>query len=199
MPPATTDATRKPWLPLLPKTGRDGATESSINFQAFEHYIALPAGERSLRRTAQDLNKSEKLMERWSSKFDWRRRASAWDQHLAQIEAEAREKQAREKAELWERRREQQREEDYQLRQALTKKMNQMLALPSIQRIVDASGRTTTRPDKSVITAVPALVRASIDLGREIFPEGHGAPLNVPELDVFNFVSMETQGEHPHL
>jgi hypothetical protein len=138
-------------------------------------------------------------MERWSSKFDWRRRASAWDQHLAQIEAEAREKQAQQKAELWERRREQQREEDYQLRQALNKKMNQMLALPSIQRIVDASGRTTTRPDKSVITAVPALVRASIDLGREIFPEGHGAQLNVPELDVFNFVPMEPERQHPHL
>ena len=145
MSPAPTDATRNPWLPLLPQTGRDGATESAIAFQAFEHYIALPAGERSLRRTAQDLNKSEKLMERWSSKFDWRRRASAWDQHLAQIEAEAREKQAREKAELWERRREQQREEDYQLRQALTKKMNQMLALPLIQRIEEASGRTITK------------------------------------------------------
>src|SRR3954454_20560552 len=88
MPPATTDPMRKPWLPLLPKTGRDGATESSINFQAFEHYISLPAGERSLKRTAQDLNKSEKLMERWSSKFDWRRRALAWDQHLATIQAE---------------------------------------------------------------------------------------------------------------
>ena len=184
---------------MLPKTGRDGATESSRNFQAFQHYIALPASERSLRRTAQDLNKGEKLLERWSAKFDWRRRALAWDQHLAQIEAEAREKQAREKAELWERRREQQREDDYQFRQALTKKMNQMLALPLIQRIEEASGRTITKPDKSVMKAVPALVLASIRLGRAIFPEGYGAQHHVQEIDVFNFVPMETQGEHPHL
>src|SRR3954468_10599514 len=116
--PVTTDALRKPWLPLLPRPGRDGATESSINFQAFEHYISLPAGARRLKRTAQHLNKSEKLMERWSSKFEWRRRALAWDQQLAAIEAEAREKQARQKAELWETRREEQREADYQLRRS---------------------------------------------------------------------------------
>src|SRR5947209_6528288 len=182
--PVTTDALRKPWLPLLPRTGRDGATESSINFQAFEHYISLPAGERSLKRTAQDLNKSEKLMERWSSKFDWRRRALAWDQHLATIQAESREKQARQKAELWETRREEQREADYQLRQALTKKTHQVLALPSVERIVDAAGRTTTRPARSVIPAIPALVRASIDLGREVFPDGHGAQNHVQETDV---------------
>src|SRR3954453_23782057 len=142
MPPATTDPVRRPWLPLLPKTGRDGATESSINFQAFEHYISLPAGQRSLKCTAQDLNKSEKLMERWSSKFDWRRRALAWDQHLATIQAETREKQARQKAELWETGREDHREAHYQLGQALTKKTHQVLVLPSVERIVDAC-----RPD----------------------------------------------------
>src|SRR4051794_12540293 len=199
MPPATTDLARKPWLSLPPRTGRDGATESSVNFQAFERYIALPVGERSLRRVAQELNKSEKLMERWSSKFDWRRRALAWDQHLATIEAEAREKQARQKAELWETRREEQREADYQLRQALTKKANQVLALPSLERIVDASGRTITRPARSVITAIPALVRASIELGREVFPDGHSARNQLPEMDVFEVLPMAPETEHPYL
>jgi hypothetical protein len=184
---------------LLPKTGRDGATESSINFQAFEHYIALPAGERSLKRAAQELNKSEKLLERWSSKFEWRRRASAWDQHLATIEAEAREKQARQRAELWESRREEQREADYQLRQALTKKMNQVLALPSVERIVDTAGRIITRPARSVITAIPSLVRASIELGREVFPDGHGAQNQIQERDVFEVISITPESEHPHL
>jgi len=184
---------------LPPKTGRKGATESSINFQAFKHYIALAPGERSLRRVAQDLNKSEKLMEYWSSKFDWRRRALAWDQHLANVEAEAREKQARQKAELWESRREEQREADYQLRQALTKKANQVLALPSLERIVDASGRTITRPARSVITAIPALVRASIELGREVFPDGHSARNQLPEMDVFEVLPMAPETEHPYL
>src|SRR3954447_11936003 len=199
MSPVTTDLMRKPWLPLLPRTGRDGATESSIHFQGFEHYLSLPAGERSLKRTAQHLNKSEKLMERWSSKFEWRRRALAWDQHLAAIEAEAREKQARQKAELWEMRRDEQREADYQLRQALTKKTTQVLALPPVERIVDAAGRTITRPARAVITAIPALVRASIELGREIFPEGHGVQNQVQEMDVFEVVSMTSQTEYPDL
>jgi len=159
----------------------------------------MRAGERSLKRTAQNLNKSEKLMERWSSKFDWRRRASAWDQHLATIEAEAREKQARQKAELWETRREEQREADYQLRQALTKKTTQVLAVPAIERIVDVGGRTITRPARSAITAIPALVRALIDLGREVFPDGHGAHNHVQEVDAFEMVPMTPETEHPDL
>jgi hypothetical protein len=148
---------------------------------------------------ARDLNKSEKLMERWSSKFDWRRRALAWDQHLANIEAEARERQARQNAELWETRRQEQREADYQLRQALTKKTTQVLALPSVERIVDSAGRTITRPARSVIAAIPALVRASIELGREIFPEGHGGQNHVQEMDVFEVVSMTPETEHADL
>jgi hypothetical protein len=66
---------------LPAKTGKRGATESSINYQAFQYYIGLPASERSLRRVAHDLNKNEKLIERWSSKFEWIKRALAWDQH----------------------------------------------------------------------------------------------------------------------
>jgi hypothetical protein len=78
-------------------------------------------------------------------------------------------------------------------------KTNQVLALPSLERIVDAAGRTITRPARSVITAIPALVRASIDLGREVFPEGHNAQNNVQEMDVFEIVSMTPEHEHPNL
>ena len=187
--------TPDPWLPLPPNGGKDGASESSINFQAFEHYISLPVGERSLRRVAQDLKKHEKLMERWSSKFDWRKRALAWDQHVAAIDAEARERQARQKAELWERRREEQREGYYQLQQTLTQKTIQVLSLPLIERIVDGAGKTTTRPARSVITAVPALVRASLDVGRQVFPEGHGGSNHVPEIDEFEVVSIPPPSE----
>ena len=182
---------------MPPRSGKGGATESSINFQAFRRYIELPPGERSLRRVAQDLNKNEKLMERWSSKFGWRQRALAWDQHLAAIEAEAREKRAREKAELWERRREEQREADYQLRQSLTQRTTQLLGAPLIERIVDAQGRTITRPARSPLTAVHSLVRAAISLGREVFPEGHTGSQTVPEMEEFEVVSMPAPTEEP--
>jgi hypothetical protein len=144
---------------LPAKTGKGGATELSKNFQAFEHYIGLAVGDRSLRRVAQDLNKNEKLIERWSSTFEWIKRALAWDQHQAVIKAEARERAIREKAELWERRREEYRETKYQLLQALTKRTEQMIASPLFERITDKAGNIVTRPARSVMTAVHGLMR----------------------------------------
>jgi hypothetical protein len=179
-----------PSLPLPPKGGRKGASESAISFQAFKHYISLSAGERSLRRVAQDLHKSEKLMERWSSNFGWNERAKAWDRHVAAIEAEARETQLRQKAELWERRREEQREAYFQLHQLMLKKMTQTIQLPLIERIEAAAGKIITRPARSVMTSVRAGVRALIDLGREIFLQGPGNKNDIQEIEEFQVDSM---------
>jgi hypothetical protein len=49
------------------------------------------------------------------------------------------------------------------------------------------------------MTAVLPLVRASIDLGREVFPDGHGPPTQVVEMDVFEVVSMTPQIEQASL
>jgi hypothetical protein len=67
-----------------------------------------------------------KLIERWSSSRDWRRRAGAWDAHL---QAE-RDQVAREEAAKWERRRLQALEDGWQTCQALRARLRQMLALP---------------------------------------------------------------------
>jgi hypothetical protein len=103
-------------------------------------------------------------MERWSSKFGWRQRALAWDQHLAAIEAEAREKRAREKAELWARRHEEQREADYQLRQSVTQRTTQLLGAPLIERIVDA--RQNDNAPSQISADRRAFVSASRHLAR---------------------------------
>lgn len=199
MPDCPIEEIRSLWLPLPAKTGKGGATESSINFQAFERYIGLPVGERSLRRVAQDLNKNEKLIERWSSKFEWIKRVRAWDQHQAMIKAEAREKAAREKAELWEIRREENRESQHQLLKAVTKKAEQATASPLIERITDKAGNIVIRPAKSAISAVPALVQATINLSRAVFPDGNGAPNNIQEIDEFEMVSLPAQTEQSDL
>lgn len=47
------------------------------------------------------LNKSEILMERWSTSFDWVRRTAAWDGHLSQLAAAVYEKTRREKDAKW--------------------------------------------------------------------------------------------------
>src|SRR5437867_2762458 len=86
----------EPWLQLPPKAGKGGATETLINHEAFLIYRDLPPSEQSIARVAQSLGKNEKLLEKWSSKFFWRERASAWRRRLQEIEAEERQQQARE-------------------------------------------------------------------------------------------------------
>jgi hypothetical protein len=78
---------QEPWLRLPPKAGKDGASETSSNYEDFETFRNLKPFERSLQRTAQIRGKSTSLMERLSSRFWWVPRAAAWDRHLAEIAA----------------------------------------------------------------------------------------------------------------
>ncbi len=73
------EQTQRLWLPLSPNGGKNGATESAIAYAAFEKYYLMD--KRSLRRVAQELGQSVKLLERWSSEFRWIERAAAWDFH----------------------------------------------------------------------------------------------------------------------
>lgn len=51
-------------------------------FEAFAIYRDM-GNERSIAKVAKKLGKSEALLHRWSSKFDWVTRAAAWDDELA--------------------------------------------------------------------------------------------------------------------
>jgi hypothetical protein len=75
--------------------------ESAKAFAAFSLYLNLGA-ERSLDSVAQKLNKSKTLLGRWSSKFDWPARVSAYAAHLAVVEREAIEATVRGRAAIWE-------------------------------------------------------------------------------------------------
>ena len=55
--------------------------ESAEAFEAFTMYRDLGVG-RSIRIVAEELSKSETLLNRWSSKHTWRRRAHSWDAEL---------------------------------------------------------------------------------------------------------------------
>lgn len=54
--------------------------ESKVAFDAFEIYLNLGT-ERTNKATAKRVGKSVQLMDRWSSKNEWVRRARAWDNH----------------------------------------------------------------------------------------------------------------------
>ena len=68
--------------------------ESSKAFTAFSLYLSL-GPQRSLAAVAQKLAKSQQLLKRWSTKFEWPARVQAYDAHLAIVEREAAEALAR--------------------------------------------------------------------------------------------------------
>jgi hypothetical protein len=89
--------------------------ESDKAFAAFSLYLSM-GPERSLAAVGRKLGKSEGLIERWSSKFDWPARVQAHGAHLAVIEREATEALTRGKAAQWLKRQEEHRDEEWALR-----------------------------------------------------------------------------------
>lgn len=79
-----------------PKQWERQPEESTKAFEAFCIYRDLGT-DRSLSKVAEKLEKSETLMGRWSSKYEWVKRAAAWDDEKERIEREiAQREQAKE-------------------------------------------------------------------------------------------------------
>lgn len=55
--------------------------ETPKAYEAFAIYRDM-GSDRSLAKVGEELGKSEALMERWSAKYDWVKRAAAWDDEL---------------------------------------------------------------------------------------------------------------------
>jgi len=79
--------------------------ESNKAFAAFSLYLGM-GPDRSTKAVGKQLGKSEGLIERWCSKFDWPARVQAHGAHLALVEREMTEVMARTKAGEWAKRRE---------------------------------------------------------------------------------------------
>lgn len=89
--------------------------ESAKAFAAFSVYLNL-GPERSLAAVARELAKSEQLLKRWSARHDWPARVQAHAAHLATVEREAQEVITRTRAAEWIQRREDHRQEEWDLR-----------------------------------------------------------------------------------
>ena len=74
--------------------------ESAKAFAAFKEYLDM-GPERSFEAVARTLTKSSRLLKRWSKRFDWPGRVAARDAHLAELERQAIERLAVEKAVEW--------------------------------------------------------------------------------------------------
>lgn len=92
--------------------------ESDKAFAAFSLYLSMGV-QRSLAAVGGKLGKSESLIERWSSKYDWQSRVQAYGSHLAKVERQAAEALARLNGVDWAKRQKEHREEEWMLRTEL--------------------------------------------------------------------------------
>ena len=78
--------------------------ESERPYRAFEAFLSLPSGERTLLEAYRQhvanpgAAKPSDTWSRWSSEFAWRERAAAYDEHLASVRREAHEQVIKEQA-----------------------------------------------------------------------------------------------------
>jgi hypothetical protein len=100
---------------------------------------------RSQSAVAEELGKRLSQMQRWSTRWDWVRRAAAYDDHLATVARKAIEKQASEDAAKWRRRAEEHREKKFLRGEKLENKADQMLAFP-LATVTTEGGKMTVRP-----------------------------------------------------
>ena len=130
------------WERLAPNKGVGGATESAKAYEAFRHYRDLPAGIRSIKRTAQDLNKMKSLrrLEIWSATFYWSVRAAEWDKHLAKLADEERERRHK----LWASRAEDTVEQLYEEGDKWVVKGKEYRAIAAMDTKVDHNGKQVT-------------------------------------------------------
>ena len=151
----------KPWLKLPPKTGKGGATESAKSFELFAYFRDIPPAERTLSRVAQLRGKTEKSLEKLSSKYYWAERVADRDRRQAEARAEAnaeeQQRRAKEDVVLWSNRKRETRDRKFQTGGALVDKGETLHKLPNTERVMK-------RSDGSNVTLQPRRTRDAVDM-----------------------------------
>lgn len=102
-----------------------GPGETAQAYEAAKLYFEL-AADRSLEAVGQKLGKSKALMERWSKRWNWVKRAAAYDRHVADSREDNLQQKRAEDAELWIRRDRELRERFYRLGELIVEKAERM-------------------------------------------------------------------------
>lgn len=175
--------------------------ESDKAFAAFKTYLEL-GPERSLAMVGQKLGKSKVLMEKWSAKFDWPARVQAYSAHFAMVERKAAESAAAVYGADRAKRREVQREHEWEMRTELMEAGRKVLekfrdgsrgaTLGDVARALDIAvklGRLSSGmkvdedEDESSSADVNVLVAIEVALDKIYGPEKPVAP-EAPIVDV---------------
>jgi hypothetical protein len=171
--------------------------ESDKAFAAFAVYLGQGPN-RSLSLVAKKLGKSQRLMEKWSKRFDWPARVQAHGAHMALVEREAAEALVRAKGVDWVVRQEEHRSDEWQVRCELIETAREALrrwrakpercgSLEGIARLLELAsklGRLSSgmATDKTEVKAeVDGVVRIEIEAALDKI---YGKPLVGEVVDV---------------
>jgi hypothetical protein len=133
--------------------------ETARAHEAAGLYFKMRAN-RSLAAVSKRLGKNVSLMERWSTRWDWVNRATAYDDHVARDEQNAIAKETAARAAEWRRRADERPEREYQRGQKLESKVDKMLDFP-LTSIVKEDGKTTIRPARWKMRDVVPMINAA--------------------------------------
>lgn len=154
--------------PGLPRPWEQQTGETDIAYGAFVIYRDLPTEQRSASRVRSEYGRSERLVERWRSRWFWVERARAWD---AKLDAENRRAQVAARVKMGE-------------RQAVHAEMLQRALIAPVQALLVKLADLIDREELGRLT-VPELLALSVMAGR-VWPlaaraerDARGAP--VPE------------------
>jgi hypothetical protein len=103
--------------------------ETAKAFQAAEAYFQMGPN-RSLVAVAKKLGKNVSLMERWSKRWAWTRRARLFDEHLSRQKQNAMDEVAQAQALAWQERDEARRQQKWDTSQQMLSKAEKMLEFP---------------------------------------------------------------------
>lgn len=166
--------------------------ESPRAFEAFGIYARMGAA-RSNAAAARQLGKTTTLLNQWSAKHQWVKRAEAWDGHLNSITNEAMEN-AREaledaraaKAAVWEERKQKQIEDDYKLGLLFLKRAKQIASMPVVEKTRTRDGLTIKYEAVSTLKLRDAGSIAQV--GRQLVWDAinEGAPDEADDFDAEN-------------
>jgi hypothetical protein len=149
---------------LRPWARRKG--ESVQAHQALLVYLEL-GRERSQKKVAADLDVDVTLIARWAPRWSWNDRALAYDSVMAEAEVSARVDARAERAALWEKRRLDAAEEDFNLATELRRRAYEMLAHPLTRKKVRAKdGAVIIMPVKWNLGNVAQIVKLAADLSQ---------------------------------
>ncbi|MDX2212601.1 MAG: hypothetical protein SFY66_04850 [Oculatellaceae cyanobacterium bins.114] len=131
----------------------------------FHRYLLMGSGRSLLgclnQEEAQKGSKklSQSLSGAWreaSNKWQWKERANSWDQHQRDQEDL-----------VWQERRRQMREKQWEMSQALMAKAEKMLQFPLTTKEVSEDGRTVIKPAKWGFRDAAAMTQLAVALGRQ--------------------------------